>query len=44
MTVLNRLDLRGVDDIVAHLPRPAIDGEGPVAAVTEILHDSPDPG
>jgi histidinol dehydrogenase len=35
--VLNRLDLRGVDDVGARLPRPAVDGDEPVAAVREIL-------
>ncbi|MBX7069195.1 MAG: histidinol dehydrogenase [Microthrixaceae bacterium] len=36
--MLNRLDLRAIDgEIVGHLPRPEIAGEGPVAAVREIL-------
>lgn len=36
--MLNRLDLRAVDgDLVAHLPRPKVAGEGPVAAVRSIL-------
>lgn len=37
--VLHRIDLRGVDtdDIAALLPRPEVAGEGPVAAVREIL-------
>lgn len=35
--MLNRLDLRGADDPTAGLPRPPADGEGPLAAVREIL-------
>lgn len=36
--MLNRLDLRGRGtDIVGHLPRPEIAGEGPVAAVRAII-------
>ncbi|MFN8053394.1 MAG: histidinol dehydrogenase [Acidimicrobiales bacterium] len=36
--MLNRLDLRAVTgDVTPHLPRPAVAGEGPVAAVREIL-------
>jgi histidinol dehydrogenase len=35
---LQRLDLRHVTgDLTGHLPRPALDGEGPVAAVRDIL-------
>src|ERR1019366_1773873 len=35
---LQRLDLRGVTgELKSHLPRPALDGEGPVAAVRDIL-------
>jgi len=39
--VLNRLDLRGVagDDLSARLPRPAVAGDEPVAAVRAILAD-----
>jgi histidinol dehydrogenase len=37
--VLNRLDLRGVEDLQGRLPRPAVDGDEPVAAVREILDD-----
>lgn len=40
--MLNRLDLRGVDlttDLTATLPRPNIAGEGPRAAVREIIAD-----
>ncbi|HSL58181.1 MAG TPA: histidinol dehydrogenase [Acidimicrobiales bacterium] len=39
--MLNRLDLRGVpaDELPAHLPRPELAGEEPVAAVREILAD-----
>lgn len=37
--MLNRLDLRGVDDFVGRLPRPAVDEEGPVEAVRAILAD-----
>jgi len=39
--VLNRLDLRGVDRPLRRddLPRPEVVGEGPVAAVREILAD-----
>ena len=35
--MLNRLDLRGVTDVAAHLPRPTVDGDEPVAAVRSIL-------
>ncbi len=35
--MLTRIDLRGVADVRAVLPRPAIADEGPVAAVREIL-------
>ena len=35
--MLNRLDLRGVQDVAAHLPRPTVDGDEPVAAVRSIL-------
>ena len=35
--VLNRLDLRGVDDPSDRLPRPAVDGDEPIAAVRTIL-------
>jgi len=35
--MLTRIDLRGVADVGAVLPRPAIADEGPVAAVREIL-------
>ena len=35
--MLNRLDLRGVADVAAHLPRPTVDGDEPVAAVRSIL-------
>jgi histidinol dehydrogenase len=35
--VLHRLDLRGLDDPTAALPRPDVDGERPVEAVREIL-------
>src|ERR1039458_6476742 len=35
---LQRLDLRHVaGDLKPHLPRPALDGDGPVAAVRDIL-------
>lgn len=37
--VLNRLDLRGVTDLAAHLPRPTVDADEPVAAVRSILSD-----
>ncbi len=37
--VLSRLDLRGVPDARGRLPRPEVAGEGPVAAVREILAD-----
>jgi len=40
--MLNRLDLRGVDhgtDLVAALPRPDIAGDGPRAAVRDIIDD-----
>ncbi len=37
-TVLNRLDLRAIEgDVTAHLPRPDVASEGPVAAVRSIL-------
>ncbi len=36
-TVLNRLDLRGVADPSDRLPRPAVDGDEPLAAVRAIL-------
>ena len=36
---MNRLDLRGVEDLRARLPRPTVDGDEPVAAVREILAD-----
>jgi histidinol dehydrogenase len=36
---LNRLDLRGVDDLVGRLPRPDTGGDEPVAAVEAILAD-----
>jgi histidinol dehydrogenase len=35
--VLQLLDLRGVDDPGARLPRPEVDGDEPLAAVREIL-------
>lgn len=35
--MLNRLDLRGVDDPSDLLPRPTVDGDEPVAAVRSIL-------
>ncbi|MCB1284486.1 MAG: histidinol dehydrogenase [Microthrixaceae bacterium] len=36
--MLNRLDLRHVDrDVIAHLPRPEVAGDEPVAAVRSIL-------
>jgi histidinol dehydrogenase len=35
--VLNRLDLRGVDDVRARLPRPEVRGEEPVEAVRAII-------
>ncbi|MBS1837583.1 MAG: histidinol dehydrogenase [Actinobacteria bacterium] len=35
--MLNRLDLRGVIDARDRLPRPSVAGEGPLAAVREIL-------
>lgn len=35
--VLNRLDLRGVDDLAGRLPRPTVDADEPVAAVRSIL-------
>lgn len=35
--MLNRLDLRGVADPGAHLPRPVLDDDGPITAVREIL-------
>jgi histidinol dehydrogenase len=37
--MLKRLDLRGVDDPTADLPRPDVAGEAPVAAVQAILAD-----
>lgn len=37
--MLNRLDLRGVDDLADRLPRPRVDGDEPVAAVRSILGD-----
>ncbi len=37
--MLNRLDLRGVDDPSRSLPRPNVDGDEPVAAVRSILAD-----
>lgn len=37
--VLRRLDLRGLADPAADLPRPVIDGDEPVAAVREIIAD-----
>jgi histidinol dehydrogenase len=37
--VLHRLDLRGLDDPAAALPRPDVGAERPVAAVREILAD-----
>ncbi len=37
--MLNRLDLRGVSDLRARLPRPEIAGEAPIDAVREILDD-----
>ncbi|MFM7068875.1 MAG: histidinol dehydrogenase [Actinomycetes bacterium] len=37
--MLRRLDLRGVSDPTHNLPRPAVDGEGPRAAVRTILDD-----
>ena len=37
--MLNRLDLRGVDDVRSHLPRPEQRGEAPVDAVRQILAD-----
>ena len=36
-TVLNQLDLRGVADPSDRLPRPAVDGGEPLAAVRAIL-------
>jgi histidinol dehydrogenase len=36
---VNRLDLRGVDDLDGALPRPQLDADEPVAAVREILAD-----
>ncbi len=35
--MLNRLDLKGVDDLAAGLPRPTVDGDEPVAAVRGII-------
>lgn len=35
--MLNRLDLRGVADPAGRLPRPAVDGDEPVAAVRSII-------
>jgi histidinol dehydrogenase len=35
--MLTRLDLRGVTDVAAHLPRPPTEGDEPVAAVRSIL-------
>jgi histidinol dehydrogenase len=35
--VLTRLDLRGTDDLVGSIPRPPEIGEGPMAAVVEII-------
>ena len=35
--MLNRLDLRGVDDLSGRLPRPTVDGDEPVAAVRSII-------
>ena len=35
--MLNRLDLRGVADLSGRLPRPAVDGDGPMASVRSIL-------
>ena len=37
--MLNRLDLRGVDDPTARLPRPAVDGDEPISTVRAILAD-----
>lgn len=37
--MLNRLDLRGIDDVRSRLPRPERRGEEPVDAVREILAD-----
>jgi histidinol dehydrogenase len=37
--VLNRLDLRGRPDPTVDLPRPVVAGDGPVAAVAEIVSD-----
>lgn len=37
--MLNRLDLRGVDDFVGRLPRPSVDDDGPVEVVRGILSD-----
>jgi histidinol dehydrogenase len=36
---MNRLDLRGVDDLDGRLPRPVLDTDEPVAAVRAILAD-----
>jgi histidinol dehydrogenase len=38
-TVMNRLDLRGVDDLAGRLPRPDLGADEPVAAVRAILAD-----
>lgn len=37
--MLNRLDLRGVDraELVAHLPRPVVDGDEPIDVVRQII-------
>jgi histidinol dehydrogenase len=42
--MLNRLDLRGVDDPVAGLPRPPTDDDGPLTAVRSIIAEVRDRG
>lgn len=42
--MLNRLDLRGVPDPSGRLPRPSVDGDGPLGAVRSILADVRDRG
>src|SRR5690606_23128270 len=37
--MLQRLDLRGVDDLEGRLPRPQLDADEPVSAVREIIAD-----